>query len=135
MMFKHPHVLWSLFILPILFFYIFKKERSGSIFSSFFSFFKNKMTLRIQLFYLSKFILLLCLGLFIIALARPQKGYIEEKMTTEGINIVLALDISSSMKAEDFNPNRLGAASMVAKDFINGRKTDKIDGNDTKSNR
>ena len=126
MMFKNPHVLWGLFILPILLYYLFKKEKTGAIYSSFFSFFHGKTTFRIKLFLISKFILIFSLVLFIIALARPQKGYIEDKLITEGINIVLALDISSSMKAEDFKPNRFGAANNVAKEFIKGRKTDKI---------
>lgn len=126
MMFKNPHLLWGLFILPVLFYYLFKREKKGSILSSFLSFFPRKITLRTNLFFVSKFLLTTAIGLFILALARPQKGYIEDKIITEGINIVLALDISSSMRAEDFNPNRLGAARNVAKEFITGRKTDRI---------
>ncbi len=126
MMFKHPQVLWGLLILPALFYYLFRKEKSGVIYSSFSGFFKEKMTPKVKIYYLSKFILLGSLSLFIFSLARPQKGYIEDKIITEGINIALAIDISSSMKAEDFKPNRLGAARVVAKEFIKGRKTDKI---------
>lgn len=70
---------------------------------------------------------LLALALVIVALARPQSGHTEEEVTTEGIDIVLALDISSSMLAEDFKPkNRLEAAKLVAEQFINGRKNDRI---------
>ena len=46
--------------------------------------------------------------------------------STEGIDIILALDVSSSMLAEDFKPNRLEAAKKVAKEFIQGRKNDRI---------
>jgi len=67
------------------------------------------------------------LVLIVIALARPQSGHTEEEITTEGIDIVLALDISSSMLAEDFKPkNRIEAAKQVAEKFIEGRHSDRI---------
>jgi len=67
------------------------------------------------------------LSLLILALARPQSGSKEEEVITEGIDIVLALDISSSMLAEDFKPkNRLEAAKVVAANFVQGRKNDRI---------
>lgn len=67
------------------------------------------------------------LGLAIVALARPQSGYSEEEVITEGVDIVLALDISSSMLAEDFKPkNRIQAAKQVAADFVRGRRNDRI---------
>lgn len=63
----------------------------------------------------------------IIALARPQSGSKEEEITTEGIDIMLALDISSSMLAEDFKPkNRLEVAKIVAKEFVKSRANDRI---------
>ena len=65
--------------------------------------------------------------LLILALARPQKLLQERQMETEGIDIMLALDISTSMLAEDFRPkNRLGAAKKVASEFIDGRVSDQI---------
>ncbi len=126
MEFKNPFILWGLALLPVLFYFLFVRERECSMGAPFFSLFPGITTVRIQLFFFSKVLLVLALGLFIVALARPQKGYIEETLETEGIDIVLSLDISSSMKAEDFKPNRLGAAKNVAKEFIGGRKTDKI---------
>jgi Ca-activated chloride channel family protein len=67
------------------------------------------------------------LALLIIALARPQKGEAERKVVSEGLDIVLAVDISSSMKAEDFRPgNRLDVAKRVAREFIQGRVEDRI---------
>ena len=63
----------------------------------------------------------------IIAFARPQSGQKESKVQTEGVDIILAMDISSSMLAEDFKPkNRLEAAKVVAGDFIKGRMNDRI---------
>jgi len=65
--------------------------------------------------------------LVIVALARPQSGQKESKIETEGVDIILAMDISSSMLAEDFKPkNRLEAAKVVAADFIKGRTNDRI---------
>ncbi|MFC1567153.1 VWA domain-containing protein, partial [bacterium] len=67
------------------------------------------------------------LVLLIFALARPQKGLETEEISTEGYDIVLCLDTSSSMKAEDFDPqNRLAAAKDVVTEFIKDRKHDRI---------
>jgi Ca-activated chloride channel family protein len=62
----------------------------------------------------------------IIALARPQSGLRGEEIKTEGIDIMLALDVSSSMLAEDIEPNRVEAAKEVAADFVQGRRNDRI---------
>ncbi len=69
---------------------------------------------------------LLALVLLTFALARPQSTVGGENVNTEGIDIVLATDISGSMLAEDFKPNRIEAAKRVAADFIDGRPTDRI---------
>jgi Ca-activated chloride channel family protein len=69
---------------------------------------------------------LAALCLTIIILARPQSGVKEREVLTEGIDIVLAIDVSGSMKAEDFKPNRLVAAKKVAQEFIRGRQGDRI---------
>ena len=70
---------------------------------------------------------MLAVALAIVALARPQKGVAEEEITTEGIDIVLALDASGSMAAEDFEPrNRLYVAKLVAQKFIEGMKHDRV---------
>lgn len=65
-------------------------------------------------------------ALIIIVLARPQSSNQWESVTTEGIDIVMALDISSSMLARDFSPDRLEAAKDVATQFISGRPDDRI---------
>ena len=69
---------------------------------------------------------LLVLCLLILAFARPQSGIKGEDVITQGIDIVLAIDISSSMLAEDIKPNRVEAAKVVAADFIKGRNNDRI---------
>jgi Ca-activated chloride channel family protein len=62
----------------------------------------------------------------IVALARPQSGVTEEDVRTHGIDIVLALDLSSSMLAEDLQPTRIDAAKAVAAEFVEGRPDDRI---------
>jgi Ca-activated chloride channel family protein len=62
----------------------------------------------------------------IIALARPQKTNEKVEQWTEGIDIMLVIDISESMQIEDFKPNRLESAKKVAQDFISGRFQDRI---------
>ncbi len=69
----------------------------------------------------------LVLTLLVFALARPQAGSGTESVLSEGIDIVLAIDVSGSMKAEDFKPkNRLAVAKEVVADFIIGRTSDRI---------
>ena len=69
---------------------------------------------------------MLAVGLLILALARPQTNMNRQDISVEGIDIMLATDISSTMLAEDLRPNRLEAAKEVAYDFINSRPDDRI---------
>lgn len=69
---------------------------------------------------------LMALALLIFALARPQSGNAREIISGEGVDISIVLDISGSMAAEDFEPNRIGAAKNVIRDFIANRKYDRI---------
>jgi Ca-activated chloride channel family protein len=71
-------------------------------------------------------VLSIVIALLLIALARPQRTNEKVEQWTEGIDIMIALDISQSMQIEDFKPNRLEAAKDVARDFIKGRKQDRI---------
>ncbi len=71
------------------------------------------------------FRILACTAL-IIAIARPQETLKEEEIKADGIDIVLAMDLSSSMLAQDFKPDRLWVSKKVAGDFIRGRKYDRI---------
>ena len=64
--------------------------------------------------------------LLVVALARPQRVFEEEKINSEGIDIMLVLDLSNSMLAEDFKPNRLEVAKAVAADFVSNRPYDRI---------
>lgn len=69
---------------------------------------------------------MLTVGLLILALARPQTNLNRQDISVEGIDIMLAMDISSSMLAEDLRPNRLEAAKDVAIEFISSRPDDRI---------
>jgi Ca-activated chloride channel family protein len=69
---------------------------------------------------------LLAIALLIIALARPQSSLSKQSVNVEGIDLVIAFDISSSMLAQDFRPDRLEAAKEVALNFIDGRPNDRI---------
>ncbi len=69
---------------------------------------------------------MLAVALLVIALARPQSSMSKKEDNIRGIDIVLALDISSSMLARDFDPNRLEASKDIAIDFIEGRNNDRI---------
>ena len=69
---------------------------------------------------------LLAIACIILALARPQTRFSEEQVSGEGVDIVLCIDVSGSMLAQDFTPNRLEAAKEVAANFVDSRKTDRI---------
>ena len=69
---------------------------------------------------------LLALCCIIMALARPQLKFEEQQSEGEGVDIVLCIDVSGSMTAQDFTPNRMEAAKKVAEDFINNRPDDRI---------
>ena len=83
-------------------------------------------TWRTRLRLLPLLLRLMALGLVIVVLARPQSTSSYSNHNTEGIDIVMALDISGSMLAQDFKPNRLEAAKDVAEKFIAGRADDNI---------
>jgi len=86
-----------------------------------------KKPLSLKLRHSVKIIKILVLILLIIALARPQTANRTEEFLTEGIDIILAIDVSGSMAAEDFKPrNRLYVAKKVVADFIKGRKNDRL---------
>ena len=68
----------------------------------------------------------LAVACLVVAFARPQTGVTGENVVAEGLDIILAMDVSSSMLAEDLTPNRLEAAKAVAADFARGRRNDRI---------
>lgn len=84
-------------------------------------------TLRARLVFLPFALRLAVLAIALAALARPQTGASSEEALSEGIDILLAIDVSSSMKLEDFKPeNRLHVAKQVVADFIDSRRNDRL---------
>ncbi len=84
------------------------------------------VTLRTRLMHVPVWLRVAALVLIIAALARPQRLLQDRTITTEGIDIGLVLDVSESMLAEDFRPNRLEASKRVAMDFVDRRPNDRI---------
>ena len=118
-----------LLILPlvILVWYAFKHKTTSStiVFSATDSIRKNP-TLKQRLRHLPYGLKIIATTLLIIALARPQSSTNWEESTTEGIDIVLTMDISGSMLAQDLKPDRLEASKNVAMDFISKRINDRV---------
>ena len=127
--FAYPWVLYFLLIIPLMIaWYIFRgmKVQSSVKYSSLNIFKGVPSTIRERLRHIPFAIRMLAIGLLIIALARPQSFSSGENVTTEGIDIAMVLDISGSMLAEDFKPNRLEAAKNVIDNFVEGRISDRI---------
>lgn len=131
MTFADPGFLFLLLLIPFLAYWYVRKNKSlsGSIRYSNLNLIKkiDKVS-KMRKFRHTGFMLrMIALTLLIVGFARPQSSHTEDEIITEGVDIVLALDISSSMLAEDFRPNnRLEAAKAVAADFINRRQNDRI---------
>jgi Ca-activated chloride channel family protein len=129
MTFAHPYyLLLLLLIIPIVAYYIYKQRTlTAEIrFSSLAPFATAKKTYKHYLRHLPFALRMLAFVALIVALARPQKTDSWSKETTEGIDIVLSIDVSGSMLAEDLKPNRLEAAKEVAVSFISDRENDNI---------
>lgn len=127
--FANPGFLWILVLIPLLIvWYIlrYRKQKPALQFSSISLVKKPIKTFRQRLYPLLYVLRMLALVCLIVAMARPQSKLSRQEMKVEGIDIVLAMDVSGSMLAEDFKPNRLEAAKKVAENFIKGRKTDRI---------
>ncbi|KAF0213018.1 MAG: von Willebrand factor type [Ignavibacteria bacterium] len=127
--FAYPFVLVLLLAVPALAYWYWKKKEKVTpdvTFSSLQLFGKAPVTLKEKFAHVPSYLRLLALTFLIIAAARPQSFSSGENFYTEGIDIAMVLDISGSMLAEDFKPNRLEAAKKVIDEFIKGRTVDKI---------
>ena len=126
--FKNPEFLWVLILLPLIAYMLhkFKFVRLNNFkFSNLESF--DSKTLKSKLYPLINIFRIITLLLVIVALARPQEiSNSTRTKTSSGIDIVIAVDISSSMLAQDLKPNRLEALKTVASQFINDRINDRI---------
>ena len=126
--FANPDFFWLLLLLPlaVLWYFFKRKEQTASLkISSIKGFSDGSILPKLKplLFVLRLF----ALASIIVAMARPQTKDVSTKTkTTKGIDIVMAIDVSSSMLARDLKPNRLSALKEVAADFIKKRPNDRI---------
>ena len=120
-----------LFITPLALvcYYIFFKRNKGALFFSDLNLFSNNsVSLRASLAFIPTVLIILALCFLVFALARPQRAENISQQTQEGLDIMIAMDISLSMMVEDMGPSitRLGASKQVVKRFIKGRPHDRI---------
>jgi Ca-activated chloride channel homolog len=130
MRFKDPWMfLLLLFWLPMILVYVRRerKFRPAIRFSDLASVKKMPPSVFVRARHILLVLRLLGFGLLVVAAARPQKGHTDEEVSTEGVDIILVLDISESMRALDFKPdNRLTVAKKTIREFVNKRSSDRI---------
>ena len=125
--FAQPYFFALFLLIPILIFWYAKtnNRRSASIQISTTTA-KGLGTWKVSFRHVPFICRIICIAILITALAKPQTRNEEKNTEGEGIDIVLCIDVSGSMSAQDLTPNRLEAAKNVAIDFINRRPTDRI---------
>ena len=122
--------LWLLWleIIPVVIIYRIMQRRKGQVKALPVSSLTNKIpdSWRVKLYRWMEPVFWFSIALFIIAMARPQRENVDEIVKGEGIDIFLVMDLSSSMLAKDFNPDRLSVSKQVAIDFVSHRNYDRI---------
>lgn len=127
--FANPAYLYLLILIPLmLVFYIIKQHKAtASLRLSSLRFMEGvKPGIRYYLQHLIFIMRIIAMAMLIVVLARPQSVDKWNDSSTQGIDIIMAMDISGSMLARDFKPDRLEAAKNVATEFISGRPSDRI---------
>lgn len=127
--FQHPGLIWLFILIPILLavYVLWSRKRFGTLrFSSFYLFEGLSSSTGMWRKHVLFGLRLLTLSALILALMRPQERNALQEMNAEGIDIMLVIDISGSMKAMDFKPNRLEAVKKVAQTFVTQRQNDRI---------
>lgn len=127
--FAHPQFFWLLLLLPlmILWHFFWDKKSKPSVTISSAVAFKRAKSLYNQLYHLLFLLRIIAIALLIIALARPQtRSESAKTKITEGIDIVMAIDVSASMLSQDLKPNRFEALKKVASQFVKDRPNDRI---------
>ena len=129
MEFAHPTYLYLLLLLvPLIAWYIVKLSRTQASFklASIDAFKEMSRTLKVYMRHLPFVLRVTAIALVIIVLARPQSINQWQETESQGIDIMMAVDISGSMLAQDLTPDRLTAAKKVASEFVTDRSKDKI---------
>jgi Ca-activated chloride channel homolog len=127
--FAHPHYFYLLLlIIPAIVWYVYRHNRlqSDLQISSILPYTKIKKSIRVYFRHLPFILRMFIFSLLIAVLARPQSTNHWQNETVEGIDIMISLDISGSMLAGDFSPNRIEASKDVASEFVSGRPNDRI---------
>ncbi len=130
MEFANPQWFWALLVLPVLIvlylYRYFAHKQATLTFSSLGLLAELPGNWKAHLHWVQAAFLWVGIALLIVALARPQERLTTVERNAEGIDIVLVLDMSTSMRAEDLKPNRFEAARNVAKSFVDKRNSDRI---------
>jgi Ca-activated chloride channel family protein len=127
--FGNPGFLFLLLVIPVLvawYFYRKKRYTADLQVSTTEGFARVGRNLKFYTYHGLYVLRLLAISLLIIALARPQTSLSRQDISVEGIDLIIALDVSGSMLAMDFKPDRLEAAKDLAIEFIDGRPNDRI---------
>ncbi len=126
--FEAPYFLWIGLAIPVLatIYFLRLQNKSAAIKVSSVKAFATTRTWKDIAAHFPFVLRMLALALLILALARPQAVNEEQHAEGEGVDIILCIDVSGSMTAQDFTPNRMEAAKKVATDFIDRRLTDRI---------
>ena len=127
--FANPKLLWLLLLVPLaIIWYILrhKKQEAAVTFSDLKGMVKLPRTWKAWFRHLLFVLKMAALALLIVALARPQSSSTNSTSNIEGIDIVMAMDVSGSMLARDLKPDRLTAAKQVASDFVKDRPGDRM---------
>lgn len=130
MVFSSPNMLWLLLLLVLAvayyILYIYRRGTASIKISTTQTLRGAPRTFRYYLRHLPALLRVGAIALLIVALARPQSSEEGSEITSEGIDIIMAMDISSSMLARDFEPDRITAAKQVASSFVADRYGDRI---------
>lgn len=127
--YQNPEMFYLLLgLIPMALWYLlrYKRDTASIRISSTAPLAKTPLTARHIFRHLPFLLQLIAMAFFVVVIARPQSSTRWENTTTEGIDIMVSLDISTSMLAMDFQPNRLEAAKNVAMEFISGREYDRM---------
>jgi Ca-activated chloride channel family protein len=127
--FLNPEFFWLFLVIPIAIAWLFfkRKQQSATLKISSIGGFKSSKSILAKLKPYLNVLRIIALSSLIIALARPRTVDISNQTkTTKGIDIVMAIDLSSSMLAKDLRPNRMEALKQVASNFVDARPNDRI---------
>ncbi len=127
--FAYPAFFYALILVPLLVAWYFWRGRKGTAplsLSGFENLDDKRDSARIWMRHVLALLRMAVITLLIVVLARPQSSNQWEQVTTEGIDVVMCMDVSGSMRAMDFKPNRLEASKNVGIEFVNARQNDRF---------